>query len=282
MAEGSGATPEDILVVSGFTDFKDVLVYGLNEAADCTACWVGMDATGDGSSFVAQTWDMFAEAKAGAAWTHLVADGEPEVFVLTYGGCVGMMGMNEHGVGVAANNLNPTDAVPGVPWTFICRRVLTRETAEDAAEEVMRARLCSGHHFQIGDGSGTGISIETTGKACARIPIRESTYAHSNHYLDPELATVEREADPKGCSPQRRERMDAILRDGRGKIDGAFIQNAFRDHDGKPRSICSHDYETSSGMRIRSCGALVMNTVKKETDYVTGNPCEGEFSTFRF
>jgi hypothetical protein len=76
--------------------------------------------------------------------------------------------------------------------------------------------------------------------------------------------------------------MDAILNEGAGGIDSAFVQDAFRDHDGMPGSICSHDYELSSGMKIRSCGALVMNTVKREMDYVTGNPCEGEFSTFRF
>ena len=76
--------------------------------------------------------------------------------------------------------------------------------------------------------------------------------------------------------------MTEILREGRGKIDSAFLQEACRDHDGKPRSICSHDYETSSGMKVRSCGALVMNTTGKEIDYVTGNPCKGEFARFTF
>jgi isopenicillin-N N-acyltransferase-like protein len=215
-------------------------------------------------------------------FAHLVADGEPETFVVGYGGCVGMMGMNEHGVAVAANNLKPTDAVAGVPWTFICRSILACETADAAAAELARARLCSGHHFLIGDASGGAISIETSGRSYAVMPIADAVYAHTNHYLDPDLKKVEKGSDPKGCSPHRLERMNASLGDGRGRIDSAFIQDALRDHDGKPRSICSHDYEVSSGTKVRSCGAVVMNTVKQEIDYVSGNPCQGEFSTFRF
>ena len=282
MAEGSGVTPEDIVIVSGFTDLKDMLIYGPNEAVECTACWAGPNATPDGSAFVAQTWDMFADAEAGMVWAHLAIDNEPEVFCLTYGGCVGMMGMNEHGVAVAANNLGPTDALPGVPWTFVCRAMLTCRTADGAEAELRRARLCSGHHFLIGDASGAMKSIETTGTSIALIRVAESTYAHTNHYLDSELKRVEKEADPKGCSPHRLERMTGILREGGGRIDSALLQGALRDHVGKPRSICSHDYEISSGMKIRSCGALVMNTVSKELDYVTGNPCTGEFARFTF
>ncbi len=283
IAEAAGVSPEEVLIISGYTDFNDVVKRkGAGEACECTACWVSREASRDGSSFVAQTWDMFAEASEGAVWVHTAVEGEPEIFVLTYGGCVGMMGMNDRGVAVAANNLGPTDAVTGVPWTFICRAMLACENTESAADELERARLCSGHHFLIGDSSGTGISIETTGRRSVRIPIEESTYAHTNHYLDPGLKKVEKKRDPKGCSSERLARIDTILRDGRGGIDSIFIQNALRDHEGKPRSICSHDYELSNGTRIRSCGALVMDAVRREVAYITGNPCGGEFSIFSF
>ncbi len=280
IAEGAGVSPEEILITSGYTDFRDTIRSGgVNSATECTACWAGPGATTDGTTFVAQTWDMFSEAEDGVVWLKLAVEGEPVVFTLAYAGCVGMTGMNSRGVALAINNLNPTDARPGVPWTFINRAILASESAEEAFAAVKRARLCSGHNYVIGDSSGTGMSVETTGRRLTRIEPDGPTLAHSNHYLDPQLAEIEKPLDPQGSSPQRVRRMDEILREGRGKIDRAFIESALSDHDGKPRSICAHDYEVTGGATIRSCAALIMDTKKREVAYIKGNPCKGEFST---
>ncbi|MEZ4609969.1 MAG: hypothetical protein R2838_06930 [Caldilineaceae bacterium] len=41
----------------------------------------------------------------------------------TITGCVGMIGMNEHGVAVGINNLLGRDGRPGVHWPFVVRHV---------------------------------------------------------------------------------------------------------------------------------------------------------------
>ncbi len=280
IAEGAGVSPEEVLLTSGYTDFKDTVgSAGVSSAAECTSCWAGPGATTDGTTFVAQTWDMFAEAEAGVLWLRLAVEGEPVVFTLAYAGCVGMTGMNSRGVALAVNNLNPADARPGVPWTFINRAILASDNAENAFAAMQRARLCSGHNYVIGDASGAGFSVETTGRKLARIDPDGATLAHSNHYLDPELAELEKPLDPKGSSPDRVRRMDAILREGRGKINRAFIENALSDHQGEPRSICAHDYEVSSGAKVRSCAGMIMDAGKREAACVKGNPCKGEFAT---
>ena len=66
------------------------------------------------------------------------------------------------------------------------------------------------------------------------------------------------------------------------QVDRAFIENALRDHDGEPASICAHDYALSSGATVRSCAAIVMDTVRREAAYIKGNPCWGNFTTFGF
>ena len=276
IAEGAGVSPEEVLITSGYTDFKDTIGSGeVSSAAECTSCWAGPEATVDGTAFVAQTWDMFAEAEDGVIWLKLAVEGQPAVFTLAYAGCLGMTGMNSRGVALGINNLNPTDARPGVPWTFINRAILAADTAEKAFAAVKRARLCSGHNYVIGDSSGAGFSVETTGRKLARIDPNGPTLAHSNHYLDPQLAKLEKPLDPQGSSPQRVRRMDEILRKGRGKINRAFLENALGDHDGQPRSI----YQVSSGAKVRSCAALIMDTAKREVACVKGNPCKGGFST---
>ncbi len=280
IAEGAGVSPEEVLLVSGYTDIRDVVGRaGGGEAFECTSCWAGPGATTDGGTYVAQTWDMYSGAESGAVWMKIAVRGQPKILALSYGGCLGMMGMNSRGVALAANNLRPTDARPGVPWTVICRAVLAQESAEAGFAELARARLCSGHNFLMGDGSGAGFSVETTGTRLVRIEPAGPVYAHSNHYLAPELQESARPLPPKSSSPPRLERMDAILKEGSGKIDREFLQAALSDHEGSPTSICVHDYETVPGMPVRSCAALIADARRREAACVTGNPCGGEFST---
>jgi isopenicillin-N N-acyltransferase-like protein len=286
IAEGAAVGVEDVLLTAGYTDVVDVVRRaaggGRGTGDGCTAFYVAPEATTDGSTYVGQTWDMFAEAEQDVIGLRLAVDGEPEMFAISYAGCVGMMGMNDRGVGLAANNLRPADARPGVPWVFLCRAILASSTAEDAYAAICKAHLCSGHNFLLADSTGKGISVETTGERHARIDPPESTFAHTNHYLDPQLKKLELPLSPGGCSPHRQERMTALLTAARGRIDRAALEGFLSDHDGRPRSICSHDYPTAGGGRVRSCGAIVMNTTQHELAVVQGNPCAGEFATVRF
>ncbi len=279
IAEGAGVSPEEVLITSGYTDVKDLLARGkLGGACECTALWAGPEATTDGAAFVAQTWDMFSEAADDVLWLKLAVDDQPTVFLLSYAGCLGMTGMNDRGVALAINNLIPTDAQVGVPWTFLNRAILAADDAEDAYAAMRRARLCSGHNFVIGDSSGKGFSVETTGTKMIRIDPPESTYAHSNHYLAPELLDCQVSLEPVVTSPVRVERMDAILREGRGRIDREFVEKALRDHENDQCSICVHEKPTSSGATVSSCAALVMDTRKREVGYIKGSPCKDEFA----
>jgi isopenicillin-N N-acyltransferase-like protein len=283
LAAGAGVAVEDVLMVSGYTDFKDVVgrAAGGEAGFDCTAFYAAPAATADGSTFAGQTWDMFADAERGVLGLHLAVHGEPEVFALAYAGCVGMMGMNAEGLALAANNLTPTDARPGVPWTFLCREILRHADVESAFAAMARARLCSGHNFLFADARGRGLSVETTGERFARIDPPEPTFVHANHYLDPALRKLQAPPDPKGCSPERQARLDEILRGARGRIDRAFLEKALADHQGHPRSVCCHDYEVTGGMKVRSCAALIMDPGRREIAVVKGNPCKGGFETLQ-
>jgi len=244
----------------------------------CTAFLVTPEASADGSTFVGQTWDMFSEAEREVIGLRIKVNGEPGCFAVGYAGCVGMMGMNAEGVAVAANNLRPNDARPGVPWTIICRAILAAASAEEAYRELTRARLCSGHNFIIADGDGAGFAVETTGTRFARIDPDEPTLAHANHYVT-DLKDAELPLDPKGSSPHRERRMRDLLRGGVGSIDRPFLESALRDHDGRPRSICAHDYRVTSGVTVRSCGAIIMNCTARALAVIKGNPCKGAFTT---
>lgn len=279
IAEGAGMSPEEIFIVSGYTDFVDVVRRSAGSAVawGCSAFFADPSATRGQDTLMGQTWDMFAEAEKTVIGMRIRIDDEPELVTLAYPGCVGMMGMNSMGVGVTGNNLRPTDAQPGVPWTFLCRKVLTTGNAEEAARALTEAPLCSGHNFIVGDAQGVGVDIETTGAKYGRFDISEPTFVHTNHYTHPSLLSLAEPLDPMGCTVERECRLDSLLRSERGNVDVSSVQRAFRDHEGKPRSVCSHDYPVASGDRIRTCGALIMNLTQRKAHMVKGLPCQGEF-----
>lgn len=278
IAEGADVTVEEVLIVGGYTDFVDVVCRSAaGNGFGCTAFFAGPAATSDGSSFVGQTWDMFSEAEEGVIALRLAVEGNPEVLALSYAGCVGMMGMNAEGLALAGNNLRPTDARPGVPWTFICREILRRADVESAFKAMARARLCSGHNFLFADRTGAAVSVETTGERLARIEPAGPIFVHANHYLDPGMRKLEAPPDPKGCSPHRARRLEQVLSERRGSLDIAYLQKALADHDGMPRSVCCHDYELSTGARIRTCAAIVMDIAGRKAHVAKGNPCKGGF-----
>ena len=283
IAAAAGGCLEDVFLAAGYTDVVDVVRRAGAGAFDagCTALWAGPEATVDASAFVGQTWDMFAEAIDDVLALRIKVDGEPELICLSYAGCVGMMGANAEGVVLAANNLRPNNARPGVPWVFQCRAILAQKNAEDAFAAMRKAHLCSGHNFLIADGTGAAMSIETTGEQYLRIDPAGSVFAHANHYLAEAGRQVELPASRFSCSPHRHRRMQQLLDAQIGRIDRAYLERSLADRDGDPRCISSSGYAVGSGAKVATCAAIIANATTREVALVHGPPSAGDFQTVR-
>lgn len=183
IAAGSGRTPEEIIIVNHYTDMRDMgpLIAG---AEECTVVL----AESDEGSFLAQTWDMHASAKAYVLMFQVPEiDGSPAAWMLSITGCVGMAGMNEFGVGCTINNLRSTDAHVGVVWPALVRKVLREKNASDGRDVIMDANIGSGHHYLVAD-KKQAYGIETSGRL--KKYVHEGTpgnFMHTNHCLDEEV-----------------------------------------------------------------------------------------------
>ena len=98
IADGAGITPEEAVVVGGFTDFVDTVraVVGGDhplevQEDDCTA-FIVPDARADGRGFYGQTWDMHDTATEHVVLLRLHPDDGPAALVFTTTGCVGQIG----------------------------------------------------------------------------------------------------------------------------------------------------------------------------------------------
>ena len=99
IAEGANISPERVVVLNHYTDLRDLKPdWAAAHTADegCTAVYAR---TSDGP-VVAETWDMHGSAADYVAALHVPSGPEqPEAWLLTIVGCLGMSGMNGLGVG---------------------------------------------------------------------------------------------------------------------------------------------------------------------------------------
>ena len=254
IAQGAGVDVGQVVVLNHYTDLRDLSPGDGPGEDDCTAV---VSRTHEGM-LLAQTWDMHGSALPYVAMVH-VPEGElaPEAWLLSIAGCVGMTGMNAHGVGVTINNLNSTDAKVGVLWPALVRRLLRESDAKSAFDLLMQAPIGSGHHYIVADAEQI-FAVETSGhhrKVTFSGP--EGTYVHTNHCLDEAVAACTTVPDTSTTY----DRLEMARRSIESRpIEGvADMWSRLASHEGYPRSICTHLSSPEDPHGPETCGGLVMN-----------------------
>jgi len=179
ISEGSNVSLEKLMVLNHYTDMRDIPSPSSEE--DGGGCSIIYSPT-DNGPILGQTWDIH-----GSAEPYVINLRINDVAVFSIAGCLGMTGMNSHGVAIAINNLASTDAKIGIMWPALIRKCLIHHSAQAARDEVMAAPLGSGRHFAIADRDHF-YSIETSGTKKKVIwDDPNKLYFHTNHCLDEEM-----------------------------------------------------------------------------------------------
>lgn len=281
LAEAAGLTPAEALIVNGFTDFVDT-VYAVGApvpplpratslaAMDCTAFLVpGARAAGAHAMF-AQTWDMHATATEHVAVLRAAPRDAPAFVAFTLLGCVGMIGMNEHGVCVGINNLSAADGEVGVTWPFVVRKALQQRDLDGALRCLREARLAGAHNYLLLDRSGRGANVEATTTRTVVTPLGDRPLVHTNHCLAGATREVERPIDEEALASSfaRYARASELL--DRHDLSPVDLQDVTRDGE----AIC---YPAEPPHDVATCGAVVLRPGTGEFWAVRGLPSEGVF-----
>lgn len=193
IAEGAGLDPADLVILNHYTDLRDLdpALYdddGAHPDPDAYAdeCTTLYGPAGDGA-LLAMTWDTHASATRFGLLLgvpeHTTADGEqrPATWMLSVVGCLGMAGLNRHGVGLVVNNLKTTDARIGPVWPAVVRRALCQPTQHGALHVLETSPLSSGRHYLIADSEHGATGIELSG-ALREVDFQGTApYFHTNH-----------------------------------------------------------------------------------------------------
>jgi len=301
LADATGLGVNELVIMNGFTDFVDVTaspqalaqisggpvpmvagVIGDGDGGGCTAFVVDPGASGDGCGYVGQTWDMNTSATPYVLMLDAQPEDAPAFMTFTITGCVGMIGMNEHGVAVGINNLVAADGRPGVHWPFVVRKMLAQSTVEDALATLSSAPLSGAHNYALmGPDAGgrlRGYQVERMATRQRVTPVT-AVSAHTNHCTVPELQTLERGRAPYSLASTRArfQQADHILHQQQGRITVDALMTMTRHHQADGPSICAHavpEYD------VESAGACIMSPSTSELWAVWGQPCENEYERF--
>ncbi len=247
IAEGADLSLERLVLVNHYTDFRDLCRADLH-GGDPGGCSALFTPTPQGP-VLGQTWDMH-----GSAYDHVMllqvpaTDEEPGQLLFTISGCVGMTGINHHGVCMTINNLNSLDAKVGVVWPVLVRRALRESRAAAARDVVLHAPLGSGHHYIVADEHEV-FGIETSGaKEKVTQQGADRLHLHTNHPLDDDMAATAHIPDDS-TSLVRLQKLQAI--DPGRYLSGRAVYDALADV-----SMALPGPETPH--KAATCGAFVM------------------------
>jgi isopenicillin-N N-acyltransferase like protein len=276
MAEGAGLSPAEALIVGGFTDFIDAVkaIGGGDPYPEdtCTGALVPPDA-GGGEPWFAQTWDMHDTATPYIVMLRARVTGRPEALVFTTVGCLGQIGMNEHGLCVGINNLTAADGRIGVTWPFVVRKALAQTNVDDALACVTDADLAGGHNFFLLDRDGRGYDVEAMPTATHVVELRDEPLVHTNHCLAEVTQAVEGPRAPVRIASTENRYARAVELLGKRPIDERSLMDLTRDEE----AICERPEPPYD---VMSCGATVMRPRTGDLWAVWGLPAENEYEHF--
>jgi isopenicillin-N N-acyltransferase-like protein len=192
----------------------------------------------------------------------------------------------------AANTVYCLDERVGVPNNFLLTTVLAQPDLDHVKELLTAAPRARGSNHLFCDARGRVWDIETSGERWAFIdgsPAPSAAiasgatalFAHTNHYVSPELAPGD--VSTSEGSRLRRERATELLLEGleAGTDLVELGKRVLRDHENAPSSICDHweDDDPDPDQSVTTA-SMVWEPAAGRVHVALGQPCATEYQTF--
>jgi isopenicillin-N N-acyltransferase like protein len=246
IARGAGLSAEELFIVNGVTDLRDILICAgagpVTSSADeegCSAFVVTRDCSASGRLLAGQNWDLAADNMPFVRLVHRRPDSSPETISLTLTGCLSLIGLNSEGVAVGTTNISTSDARPGVQYLSLIHRALGCRSAGQAATAIEQAQRAAAHFYYLADSGGNALGLECSATRSRRFQVKQGTFVRCNHALAHEIQQIE--FPPLTASSAcRHRRLDQLLQSQAEPLTVARLKRFLGDHDGGENAICRH------------------------------------------
>jgi hypothetical protein len=185
--------------------------------------------------------------------------------------CLPAVGVNGHGGGQGIGSLTASDDHVGVPRVLVSRHALEARNRADAIDRAGMPRRAGGYGHVFAFAGGDAFALETTGR---RLALLDGPGAHTNHYLDPELAELG--PAPSEGSLARLARLEELLA-GLGSTTPEALMEILRDHASTPQAICLHPNPDEGDEADAVLFSMVADLEAGRMWVTPGNPCENDY-----
>ena len=265
IAEGSGLSQTDIVILNNYTDFRDIEL----PEEGCSTIALKNQKIVSG-----QTWDMHSSAKNYLCVLEIEGnDNSPPMTVLSLVGCSGLMGISNRGLFVGVNNINTLNAKAALIWPVFVRSLLESGDLTSLIHNLQTAPVTSGHNYLISDENHSYHYEVTPSQYQLVSKIEgEETYPifHTNHCLHPEII---KEEDGKHQSSTTHVRFAFLTKAMEELKNKADLYSILTSHEGYPKSVCSH-YQSGAQDPSSTCGGGIYDSNDGSIRFWRGCPTE--------
>ena len=276
MAEGAKISFEEAIT---FQCGYDLGGYYNQLSSMCTSFAVTGEATENGQTILGQTIDWFPGCPMDLVRTvHL--DGLRQLKLVLWG--VAEYTLNSTGFGMCANGT--WGAVEkymfNTPMGFYLHKAMRQNTLEDAME-ILRANARGLGYFHLASSEKKMVGIESIQDDFEMILPTNGILVHSNNYLTERFKSSDMASIIIPDSPDRVERIRALINDHYGYITPELMMMLMTDHDKYPCSICRHvDPSKPPEAASETLAAYVMIPEDGVIYIARGNPCQYSFGKY--
>lgn len=270
IAEGAGVRLRDVVLLNARSELLRLSDEG------CTGVACLPETTASRHTLLAQNWDWHPTRSAVGVLLRILPDDGPAMLTFTEAGTLARCGLNEHGLGVVGNALECEGGTRagGVPVSLIRRRILGCRTLVEAVEAVRAAPRGTSANHLIASVENAAVACESTPDEVYEVLPEHGMLGHSNHFCSPAAQAAVRDTGiartPDTIARARRIR-DVLS--ARRTLDVGDVQEALRDHDGYPVSICRHA-DVIDARTWTTVASVVMDLDARRLWLGVGPPCQ--------
>jgi isopenicillin-N N-acyltransferase-like protein len=211
---------------------------------------------------------------------HVTLDDGTSYLSVGPAGNLPITGVTSHGLCGGANTLYSWDLGVGVPNNLLLASLFTCRSLEDVRDRIAATPRARGSNHLLADAAGRIWDVETTATRLAWLD-GGPCFAHTNHYVTPELAP--QDASTSEGTYKRRARAEELLAAGleAGEDPGRLAQAVLCDHANAPLSICSHwDDDDPDQDQSVTTASMVWEPGERRVHVAVGQPCEHAYATY--
>ncbi|MCG1027215.1 hypothetical protein J5S49_02775 [Virgibacillus halodenitrificans] len=278
IAKGASVDFYDILTLNA----RSEIALTTNKTDGCTSIAI-LPPIGT-AAYLGQTWDWREAQSRSLFLTKIEQKNAPVIQMVTEGGIIGKIGMNDNGLGVCLNALRANIRKNRLPVHVGLREILNSATIKEVYQKISDDTIASSANFLIAQGrtrekDALAINMEISPKGIAEDTTADAYLFHTNHFCSESLIEhIGKESiEDSANSFRRKDRIEELIDANvsqKKHITRDVIKKWFADHKHYPKSICRHrENESSAYTNTVTAFSVIMNLEECQMLLMEGQAC---------